>query len=164
MYVRQIVKIHGVPVSIVSDHDSRFTSNFWRSLQASLGTQLKFSTAYHPQTDGQSERTIQTLEDMLRTCVLAFLGSWEDHLHLVVFAYNNSYQASIEMSPFEALYGRRCRTPLSWDDVGERVLLGPEMVVDAAKKVKLIRDRLRVAQDRQRHRADSHRRPLEFEV
>ena len=85
-------------MSIVSDRDSRFTSHFWRSLQASLGTSLKFSTAYHPQTDGQSERTIQTLEDMLRTCVLDLGGSWEDHLHLVEFAYNNSYQASIEMS------------------------------------------------------------------
>lgn len=164
LYIQQIVRLHGVPVSIVSDRDTRFTSHFWKSLQKGLGTQLKFSTAYHPQTDGQSERTIQTLEDMLRTCMLDFGGTWEDHLHLIEFSYNNSYQASIEMSPFEALYGRRCRTPISWDDVGDRVILGPEIVVDAAEKVKQIRDILRVAQDRQKHWADAHRRPLEFVV
>lgn len=94
--------------------------------------------------------------------MLEFGGSWEEHLHLVEFSYNNSYQASIDMSPFEALYGRHCRTPMSWDDVGERVLLGPVMVVDAAEKVKRIRDHMRVAQDRQRHWTDSHIRPLEF--
>lgn len=107
--------------------------------------QLKFSTAYHPQTDGQSERTIQTLEDMLRSCVLQFGGSWEDHLHLVEFSYNNSYQVSIWMTPFEALYGRCCRTPLAWDDVGDRVMLGPEMVTDVAEKMKMIRETLRIA-------------------
>ena len=95
MYMEQIVRLHGMPVSIVSDRDSRFTSHFWRSMQESLGTRLKFSTSYHPQTDGQSERTIQTLEDMLRSCMLDFGGSWEDHLHLVEFSCNNSYQASI---------------------------------------------------------------------
>ena len=108
-----IVRLHGVPLSIVSDRDTRFTSQFWRSLQESLGTHLKFSTAYHPQTDGQSERTIQILEDMLRACMLDFTGSWEDHLHLVEFSYNNSFQASIGMAPFAALYGKRCRLPLS---------------------------------------------------
>ena len=75
LYVREIIKLHGTPVSIVSDRDPRFTSRFWPSLQNALGTKLHFSTAFHPQTDGQSERTIQTLEDMLRACVLEFRGS-----------------------------------------------------------------------------------------
>ena len=103
LYIREIVRLHGVPVSIVSDRDPRFTSRFWQSLQAALETQLLFSTAFHPQTDGQSERTIQILEDMLRACILDSRGSWEDHLSLVEFAYNNSYQASIQMAPYEAL-------------------------------------------------------------
>ena len=106
-YMQEVVRLHGVPVSIVSDRDSRFTSHYWVSLQDSLGSKLNYATAFHPQTDGQSERTIQTLEDMLRACVLDFGGSWEDHLHLVEFSYNNSYQASIKMPPFEALYGRK---------------------------------------------------------
>ena len=112
LYVDEIVRLHGVPVSIVSDRDPRFTSRFWASLQAALGTRLHFSTAFHPQTDGQSERTIQTLEDMLRACVMEFKGSWDTHLALMEFSYNNNYQASIEMASFEALYGRKCRTPV----------------------------------------------------
>ena len=112
LYVKEIVRLHGTPVSIVSDRDPRFTSRFWPSLQRALGTRLHFSTTFHPQTDGQSERTIQTLEDMLRACVLEFKGSWDRHLPLMEFAYNNSYQSSIEMAPYEALYGRKCRTPL----------------------------------------------------
>ena len=128
LYVDEIVRLHGVPVLIVSDRDPRFTSRFWPSLQTALGTHLHFSTAFHPQTDGQSERTIQTLEDMLRACVMEFKGSWNTHLTLMEFAYNNSYQASIEMAPFEALYGRKCRTPVCWDEVGERRLVGPELV------------------------------------
>jgi len=124
-YMQEVVRLHGVPESIVSDRDSRFTSHYWRSLQDSLGSKLNYSTSFHPQTDGQSERTIQTLEDMLRACVLDFGGSWDDHLHLVEFSYNNSYQASIQMAPFEALYGRKCRSPVYWDDIGERQILGP---------------------------------------
>ena len=108
--MHEIVRLHGVPVLIVSDRDPRFTSRFWPSLQAALGTRLHFSTTFHPQMDGQSERTIQTLEDMLRACVMEFKGSWDTHLALMEFAYNNSYQASIDMAPFEALYGRKCRT------------------------------------------------------
>ena len=161
---QEIVRLHGIPVSIVSDRDTRFTSHFWRSLQTALGTQLSYSTAYHPQTDGQSERTIQILEDMLRACMMDFSGSWEDHLPLVEFAYNNSYQASIGMAPFAALYGRRCRSPLSWDDIGDSELRGPEMVVEAVEIARIVRDRLRIAQDRYKHWADAKRRHLEFAV
>ena len=115
MYIRKIVRLYGVPESIVSDRDTRFTSQYWSSLQECLDSRLNFSTAFHPQTDGQSERTIQTLEDMLRACIFDFGGSWEDHLHLVEFSYNNSFQASIKMAPYEALYGRKCRSPVYWD-------------------------------------------------
>ena len=101
-------------LSIVSDRDSSFTSHFWNGLQKELGTKVKLSTAYHPETDGQSERTIQTLEDMLRSCVIDFGRNWDSYLPLVEFSYNNSYHSSIDMEPFEALYGRKCRTPVCW--------------------------------------------------
>ena len=112
LYVEWVVRLHGIPVSIISDRDPRFASRFWQAFQEAMGTKVKMSTAYHPQTDGQSERTIQVLEDMLRACALDFPGSWSEQLFLVEFAYNNGYHSSIKMAPFEALYGRRCRTPL----------------------------------------------------
>ena len=148
LYVDEIVRLHGVPVLIVSDHDPRFTSRFWPSLQAALGTHLHFSTAFHPQIDGQSERTIQTLEDMLRACVMEFKGSWDTHLALMEFAYNNNYQASIEMAAFEALYGRKCRTLMCWDEVVERRLVGLELVQITSEKVKVVCDKLKIARDR----------------
>jgi len=114
LYVREVVRLHKVPTSIVSDRDQRFTSRFWQSLQNALGTQLRMSSGYHPQTDGQSKRTIQSLKDLLRTCVLDHLRTWSDMLPLVEFTYNNSYHSSIGMAPYEALNGRRCRTPLCW--------------------------------------------------
>ena len=106
LYVKEIVRMHGVPVSIVFERDLRFTSRFWYSLQKALGTKLSFSTAFYPHIDGQSERVIQVLEDLLRACTLDLKGNWDDHLTLVEFAYNNSFQASIGMAPFEGLYGR----------------------------------------------------------
>ena len=112
LYVEEIVRLPGVPISVVSDRDPRFTSRFWSSLQDAMGTQLHFSTTFLPQSDGQSERTIQTLEDMLRACVIDFKGSWDKHLSLMEFTYNNSYQSNIGMAPFEALYGQKCRTPV----------------------------------------------------
>jgi len=93
-----------------------------------LGTNLSISTAFHPQTDGQSERVIQILEDLLRACALEFGESWEEHLSLVEFTYNNSYHSTIGMTPFEALYSRKCRTPLCWEEVGDRKLYGAELV------------------------------------
>ncbi|KAJ8749322.1 hypothetical protein K2173_018805 [Erythroxylum novogranatense] len=115
-YVAEIVRLHGIPLSIVSDRDPRFTSRFWKSLQTAMDTRLNFSTTFHPQTDGQSERTIKTVEDMLQACVLEFRGSWDQYLALIEFAYNNQYQSSIRMAPYEALYGRPCRSPLYWDE------------------------------------------------
>ncbi|KAI3757279.1 hypothetical protein L6452_04813 [Arctium lappa] len=164
LYIDEVISRHGVPLSIVSDRDSRFTSHFWDGLQKELGTRVKLSTSYHPQTDGQSERTIQTLEDMLRSCVIDFGGSWDTHLPLVEFAYNNSYHSSIGMAPFEALYGRKCRTPVCWLEAGEKQFAGPEVVQETADKVKGIRERLKAAQDRQKSYADKKRRPMEFQV
>ncbi|KAG8482764.1 hypothetical protein CXB51_024175 [Gossypium anomalum] len=160
----EIVRLHGVPVSIISDRDPRFTSRFWQKLHQALGTRLNFSMAFHPQTDGQSERVIQILKDMLRGCVIDFRGSWEDYLPLAEFAYNNSYQASIRMAPYEALYGRRCRTPSCWTELGERQVLGPELVADTENKVKVIRDWLKKASDRQKSFADLKRKEIEYSV
>ncbi|MDV3187742.1 MAG: hypothetical protein Q8836_02500 [Sweet potato little leaf phytoplasma] len=150
LYMTEIVKLHGVSVSIVSDRDPRFTSNFWRSLQRALGTQLPLSNAFHPQTDGQTERLNKTLEDMWRACVFDFSGSWDGHLHLMEFAYNNSYQATIGMSPFEALYGKRCRSLVYWDEVGECQLLGPELIQASSEAIRTIRSRMLTAQSRQK--------------
>ncbi|GJZ42877.1 putative reverse transcriptase domain-containing protein [Tanacetum coccineum] len=130
LYLNEIVSRHGVPISIISDHDSRFTSRFWQSMQEALGTRLDMSMAYYPQTDGQSERTIQTLEYMLKACILDFGGSWDAHLSLVEFSYNNSYHSSVRCAPFEALYGRKCRSPIMWAEVGEGQLIGPELVIN----------------------------------
>ncbi|GKB36819.1 putative reverse transcriptase domain-containing protein [Tanacetum coccineum] len=134
-YLKIVVSRHGVPVSIISDHDGKFTSNFWKSLNKALGTRLDMSTAYHPETDGQSERTIQTLEDMLRACVLDFGKGWDRHLPLVEFSYNNSYHTSIKAASFEALYGRKCRSPICWAEVGDRQLTGPEIIHEMTKKI-----------------------------
>ena len=108
------MRLHGVPLSIVLNRDPRFISRFLKELQLTLGTRLNFSTTFHPQIDGQSERLIQVLEDMLWGCVMEFTGSWDSYIPLIEFSYNNNYQSSIVMTPYEALYGRRCRTLVCW--------------------------------------------------
>ncbi|GKB63963.1 putative reverse transcriptase domain-containing protein [Tanacetum coccineum] len=164
MYLKEVVTRHGIPLSIICDRDPRFASNFWRSLQNALGTSLDMSTAYHPQTDGQSERTIQTLEDMLRACAIDFGKGWVNHLPLVEFSYNNSYHASIKAAPFEALYGRKCRSPVCWAEVGEVQLTGPEIVQETTEKIVQIKQRMQAARDRQKSYADLKRKPMEFQV
>jgi hypothetical protein len=164
LYVARIVSLHGSPTSIISDRDSRFTSHLWREMQKHFGSKLHMSTAYHPQTDGQTERTIQTLEDMLRACVLDFGGSWDKYLPLVEFSYNNSYHTSIQCAPFEALYGRKCRSPLCWAEVGDSQVTGPELVLETTERITQIRERMAAARDRQKSYADKRRKPLEFEV
>ncbi|GJY99621.1 reverse transcriptase domain-containing protein [Tanacetum coccineum] len=141
LYINEIVARHGVTMSIISDRDSYFTSRFWQSLQKALGTRLDLSTTYHPETDGQSECTIKTLEDMLRACAIDFVGNWDTHLPLVEISYNNSYHTSVKCAPFEALYGRKCRTPIAWAE-----------------------ERLKTARDRQKSYADNRQKPLEFSV
>ncbi|KAJ0431848.1 putative nucleotidyltransferase, Ribonuclease H [Helianthus annuus] len=164
LYVDKIVALHGIPVSIISDRDTRYTSHFWKSFQQSLGTRLNFSTAYHPQTDGQSERTIQTLEDMLRACAIDLGGNWDKNLPLIEFSYNNSYHTSIKAAPFEALYGRKCRSPVCWAEVGEVQLSGPEIVFQTTDKIVQIQERLKAARDRQKSYADPKRKDFHFEV
>ncbi|GKD34263.1 putative reverse transcriptase domain-containing protein, partial [Tanacetum coccineum] len=134
------------------------------SLQKALGTNLDMSTAYHPQTDGQSERTIQTLEDMLHACAIDFGKGWVNHLPLVEFSYNNSYHVSIKAAPFEALYGRKCRLPVCWAEVGEVQLTGLEIVQETTEKIVQIKQRMQAARDRQKSYADLNRKPMEFQV
>ncbi|GJS72386.1 putative reverse transcriptase domain-containing protein [Tanacetum coccineum] len=148
IWVIEIVARHGIPVSIISDRDSHFTLRVWQSLHKALGTQLNLSTAYHPQTDGQSERTIQTLEDMLRSCVIDFGNGWDRHLSLVEFSYNNSYHTSIKVAPFEALYGRKCQSPVCWAEVGEAQLIEPEIIHETTEKIFKIMDRMQAARNR----------------
>ena len=154
LYTKEIVRLHGIPISIISDRDPRFTSRFWGKLQEVLGTRLNFSTAFHPQTDRQSERVIQILEDMLRSCVINLEGSWDRHTTLVEFVYNNSFQSSIGMAPYEVLYGRKCRTQLCWTELSEKKVIGPDLIQETEEKVKMIRERLKVAIDRQKSYAD----------
>nr|GEX79528.1 putative reverse transcriptase domain-containing protein [Tanacetum cinerariifolium] len=164
IYINEIIARHGVPVSIISDRDGRFTSHLWQALQKALGTNLNMSTAYHPETDGQSERTIQTLEDMLRACVIDFGGNWDTHLPLVEFSYNNSYHKSIKCAPFEELYGRKCRSPVIWTEIRESQLIGPKIMQETTKKIFQIKERLKTARSRQKSYADKRRKPLEFKV
>ena len=152
--MNEIFRLHGIAVSIVSNRDPRFMSRFWKELQSTFGTRLNFSTAFHPKTDGQSERVIQVLEDLLRGCVLDFSGSWDRYVPLLEFSYNNSYQSSIGMAPYEALYGRRCRTPTCWTEMNEHKIIGPELVKDTEEKVQIIQQRLKAACDRQRSYAN----------
>jgi hypothetical protein len=137
LYISRIVSLHGVPLEISSDRGSLFTSRFWASFQEAMGTHLSFCTAFHPQSQGQVERVNQVLEDMLRACVISFGKKWEESLPYAEFSYNNSYQASLKMAPFEVLYGCKCRTPLNWSKTGERSLVGPDIIQQAEEQVRI---------------------------
>ena len=139
-------------------------SHFWEHLHSALGTRLIHSSAYHPQTSGQVEHVNQFLEDMLRACTMTYNKNWEDCLPLVEFAYNNSYQKSLQMAPFEAIYGRRCRTPLNWLKPGERAIFGPDIIQEAEERVRLIQNHLKATQSRQKSYSDKRRRSLVFQV
>jgi hypothetical protein len=164
LYIARILSLHGVPKTIVSDRGPQLVSKFWEELHESLGTKLLHSSACHPQTSGQTERVNQILEDMLRACVLDFSPKWDECLPLAEFSYNNSYQESIKMAPFEALYGRRCRTPLNWSEPGERYFFRPDMVKEVEEKVQRIIHNMKKAQARQKSYADRRRQPLCFLV
>ncbi|GJW55453.1 putative reverse transcriptase domain-containing protein [Tanacetum coccineum] len=159
-----VVTGHGIPVSIICDRDPRFASNFWRSLQKDLGTNLDMSIAYHPQTNGQSERSIQTLEDMMCACVIDFRKGCVNHLPLVEFSYNNSYHASIKAAPFEALYEQKCRSLVCWAEVGEVQLTGPDIAQEMTEKIIQIKQRMQAAHDRQKSYVDLKRKPMKFHV
>ena len=128
LYLQEVVRLHGVPISIISDRGDEFTAQFWKSFQICLGSKVNLNTDFHPQTDGQAEHTIKTLEDMLRACVIDFKGNWYDHIFVIESAYNYSYHSSIQMSPYKALYGRRCRSPIEWFKVGKSRLIRPNIV------------------------------------
>ncbi|GJS90032.1 putative reverse transcriptase domain-containing protein [Tanacetum coccineum] len=147
-----------------TDSMEKLMRQYLKEVVARHGTQLDMSMAYHPQTDGQSERTIQTLEDMLRACVIDFGKGWDRHLSLVEFSYNNSYHTSIKDAPFEALYGRKCQSPICWAEVGDAQLTGPEIVHETTEKIIQIKKRIQVARDRQKSYVNRRRKPLEFEV
>ena len=164
LYIKEIVRLHEIPISIISDRDPRFTSRFWGKLQEALSTRLNFSITFHPQTDGQSERVIKILEDMLRSCVIDYEGSWDRHIPLVEFVYINSFQSSIGMAPYEALYGRKCRTPLCWTELSEKKVIGPDLIQETEEKVKMIKERLKVATDRQKSYADMKRKDIRYEI
>ncbi|GJW02913.1 putative reverse transcriptase domain-containing protein [Tanacetum coccineum] len=161
-YLKEVVSMHGVLVSNIFDKDSRFTSQFWQSLQKAFGTQLDMGTAYHPQTNGQSERTIQMLEDMLCACVINFGKGWDRHLPLVEFLYNNSYHTSIKATSFEALYDHR--TPICWTEVGDSQLTGPEIINEMTKKIMQIKRRIQAARDRLKSYVDMRHKPLKFQI
>nr|GEY55941.1 putative reverse transcriptase domain-containing protein [Tanacetum cinerariifolium] len=139
---RSWLPCYGDMRTVIMRESHIFASNFWKSLQKALGTSLDMSTAYHLETDGHSERIIQTLEDMLRACVIDFGNGWVNHLSLVEFLYNNSYHASIKATPFEALYGRKCRSPICWTEVGEAQLLGPELIQESTEKIIQLKQRM----------------------
>eukprot|EP00253_Pinus_taeda_P017413 PITA_17413 len=164
IFMQNVFKLHGLPKVIISDRDVKFTSTFWRTLLAELGTQLNFSTTYHPQTDGQTEQVNQVVEDMLRACVMMKPTQWEEYLHLIEFAYNNGYHTSTQLSPFEVLYGRKCCTPSSWGGPEDRLRFGPDMLKEMEDMVKKVCSNLKAAQDRQKSFADQKRRFKEFQV
>jgi transposase InsO family protein len=134
LYIGRILSLHGLPKTIVSDRGHQFVAKFWEALHQSLDTKLLHSSVYHPQTSGQTERVNQIFEDMLRACALEFPQKWDDCLPLAEFSYNNIYQESIKVAPFETLYGRRCRTPLNWSEPGERSFFRLDMVKETEEK------------------------------
>jgi hypothetical protein len=148
----------------VSDRGPQFTSKFWEKIHESIDTKLNFSLGYHPQTNDQTERTNEILEDMLRACTLKYEKSWDKSITYAEFSYNNIYQASIKMAPFEALYGGQCRTPLFWSQTGESQVFGPEVLKDAERQVHMIMENLKVAQSCQKSYTNKRRRDLSIEV
>jgi transposase InsO family protein len=142
LYMSRIVCLYGVSKKIVSDRGTQFTSRFWERMHETLDTQLRFNSAYHPQIDGQTERVNQILEDMMRACALEYERSWDKSLSYAELSYNNSYQESLKMAPFEMLYGRTCRTPLFWNETGEQKVFGPDILQEAEKQVRMVRENL----------------------
>jgi hypothetical protein len=160
IYIARVLCLHGVPKMILSDRGSQFVTRFWEPLHTSLGTRLINSSAYHPQMDGQTERVNQILEDMLRACVMEYPGSWDKNLSWAKFSYNNSYQESLKMTPFEVLYGQQCHTPLNWIEAGEKAIFDLDIVVEAEETVRRIQENLKVAKLHQESYANKRRRPL----
>jgi hypothetical protein len=164
IFMKEVARLHGIPKTIVCDRDPKFTSKFWKGLFKGFGMNLNFSTTYHPESDGKTKRVNRVIEDILRMYVMDKPSKCEDYLHLVEFAYNNGYQESLKMSPFEELYGRKCNTPVSWDNIADRAVVGPELLKEMEEKMLKIKQNLKVAQDRKKRYADKNRTHREFKV
>jgi hypothetical protein len=164
IFMKEIFRLHGTPKIVISDRDVKFKSAFWKELFGGINTKLNFSMIYHPQTYGQTERTNQIIEDMLCMYIRTKPSKWEDYLHLVEFGYNNGYQTSAKLSPFEVLYGRKCMTPISWDNLNDRLMVGPEMLQEMENTVRKVQRNLKEAHDRKKSYEDQKRRHLEFQV
>jgi hypothetical protein len=164
VFISEIVRLHGVHKRIISDRGSVFTRRFWTSFQEALGTQLNFSIAYHPKKDAQTKQTKQILEDMLCVYVMEKHKHWEEFLPLVEFTYNNSYQRTIKMVPFEFLYRRSCQTPLSWDHLEDRFLVGLEVIQQMEDQMQTIRQKIKEAQDWHKIYVDEHRVDRSYNV
>jgi hypothetical protein len=154
IFMKEIFRLHGIPKMVILDRDIKFTSIFWKELFAGINTNLNFHTHYHPQIDGKTIRTNQIIEDMLYMYVRTKPIKWEDYLPLVEFAYNNGYQASAQLSPFEVLYDRKCMTPVSQDNPFERVMVRLEMLQEMENMIRKVQKNLKEAQDRQKSYAD----------
>ena len=133
--MKEVARLHIIPKKIVFDRDPKFTSNFWKGLFKGFKTNLNFSTTYHLEFDGQTERVNRVIEDILRMYVMDKPSKWKDYQHLVEFAYNNGYQASLKMGPFEAFYERKCNTPMSWDNTADRTIVGPELLKEMEEQM-----------------------------
>ena len=162
--MKEIFKLHGLSKAIILDNDVKFTSNFWKELFQELGTWLIFNKTYHPQIDGKTKRVNQVFEDMLHMYLMDEPSRWEYYLHPTKFSYNNGHQVTLNMSPFKALYGRMCRTPVNWDGPMNRVILGPKIIQEVEQQVVNIKQHLKVAQDRQKSYDDLKRLHKEFKV
>jgi hypothetical protein len=149
IYIARVLCLHRVPKTTVSDRGSQFIARFWEQLHPTLRTHLIYSLAYHPQTDGQTERVNQILKDMLGACVMEHQGSWDKNLPWAEFSYNNSYHKSLKMAPFEVLCGCRCYTPLNWIEPREKVIFGPDLIDEAKTIVRRIQENLKAARSRQ---------------
>jgi hypothetical protein len=158
VFIKEMVARHDVPVSIVFDRDTWFTSRFWKKFREAMGTRLNIRMAYHLQTEEHFERTIQTLKDMLRACIVDFGGSWDNYLPLTEFSYSNSYDVSTRMPPYEALYIRRCRTLICWGEVGQKELGRKDVIEATTEKYEIIKACMKAAQDSQRSYANKRRR------
>jgi hypothetical protein len=164
IFMKDIFILHGMPREIVFDRNTRFTASFWKSLMVGLETKLLFSITYDPQTDGQTEIVKRILEDLLRMHVMHQPKKWEDYLPLVEFSYNNGSQESLNMSPFESLYGRQCKTPITWSNPMDRITIGPDKLKEMEQQVIKIKQNLKIAQDRQKRYIDRKRTPREFKT
>jgi hypothetical protein len=162
--LKEIAQLHGMPKTIVFDRDPKFTSSVCKGLFKGFGTNMEFSTACRPKSNGKKGKVNQVIEDMLRMYVMDKPSKWEDYLQLVQFSYNNGYKESLNMIPFEALYGRKCNTPVSWDNPVDHAVFGPELLREMEEKMIKIKPNLKVGQDRKKLYVDKGRNHREFNV